>query len=174
MEFRQLGRSEIEQIWTIDRRERIEHIYQVEDGELQLQPHHFDVPGWPPDKPPKTTPVLYESFDRGATFSGAFEGDQLVGVAVLDTLWRGPGRDLLQLKMLHVSRDYRAQGLGSQLFEQARVAARRLGARGLYISATPSENTVRFYMRRGSTLLETPDPELFADEPEDIDLRCDV
>ena len=174
MQFRTLERSEVEQIWTIDRREVIEQIYHLEDGELRLRPDYFDMQGWPPDDVRKTTPLLYESFDRGAAFYGAFEGNQLVGVAVLDTIWRGPRRDLLQLEMLHVSRDYRAQGLGSGLFEQARAAAREHGARGLYISATPSENTIRFYQRRGSVVIRTPDSELFAREPEDIHLECSV
>jgi N-acetylglutamate synthase-like GNAT family acetyltransferase len=33
-------------------------------------------------------------------------------------------------------------GLGSALFEKAVARARELGARRLYISSTPSENTV--------------------------------
>jgi predicted N-acetyltransferase YhbS len=174
MHFRTLERSEVEQIWTIDRREVIEQVYHLENGELRLTPDYFDVQGWPPEGVRKTTPLLYESFDRGANFYGAYEGNQLVGVAVLDTVWRGPRRDLLQLEMLHVSRDYRAQGLGSRLLEQAGAAARERGARGLYISATPSENTIRFYRRHGSVVIGTPDPELFAREPEDIHLECSV
>ncbi len=172
MNFRTLERSEVEQIWTIDRREVVERVYRLEDGKLCLRPGYFDIRDWPRDDVQKTTPLLFESFDRGATFYGAFEGNALVGVAVLDTVWRGSGRDLLQLEMLHVSRDYRAQGLGSRLFEQARTAARERGARGLYISATPSENTIRFYLQRGSIVIETPDPQLFAREPEDIHLEC--
>jgi GNAT superfamily N-acetyltransferase len=174
VQFRTLKRVEIEKIWTIDRREIIENIHFLEDGHLRMRPHHIDVPGWPPDDVAKHTPLLYELFDRGATFYAAFDSDRLVGVAVLDTVGRGPHRDLLQLEFLHVSRDYRAQGLGRRLFEQARTAARERGARGLYISATPSENTIRFYQRRGSTVIATPDPELFAREPEDIHLECPV
>lgn len=170
--LRTLARGEIALIWTIDRREVIENIYRLEAGELRLESHNFDVPGWPPDKALTTTPLLNESFDRGAKFFGAFDAGALVGVAVVDTLWRGPRRDLLQLELLHVSRDYRARGVGSRLFEQARDFARARGARGLYISATPTENTIRFYQRRGSMLLETPDPELYALEPEDIHLEC--
>jgi len=37
MQFRTLERSEVEQIWTIDRREVIERIYHFEDGELRLR-----------------------------------------------------------------------------------------------------------------------------------------
>jgi predicted N-acetyltransferase YhbS len=98
----------------------------------------------------------------------------MAGIAVLDTVWRGERRDLLQLELLHVGRDHRRNGLGTRLFEQARTAARRSGAAGLYISATPSENTVHFYQRRGARLLHAPDAELLAKEPDDIHLECPV
>ena len=174
MEYRQLTRGEIELIWTIDRREIVERVYRIEGGELRLGPGYFDVPGWRADTVRKTTPLLYAVFDRGGAFFAAFEGDQLVGVAVLDTVWRRARGDLLQLEFLHVSRDYRGRGLGGRLFEQARSAARERGARGLYISATPSENTIRFYQRRGSVVMALPDAQLFALEPEDIHLECAV
>ena len=171
MQFRTLDRDEIELIWTIDRRELIENIYRLEAGELRLEPHNFDVPGWPADSL-AMTPLLYESHDRGGEFYSAFDGGALVGAAVLDTLWRGPRGNLLQLLLMHVSRDYRGQGVGTRLFEQARDAARARGARGLYISATPTENTIHFYQSRGSVLIDTPDPELYEREPEDIHLEC--
>jgi predicted N-acetyltransferase YhbS len=174
VEFRALRRDEIESIWTIDRREFIARMYRVEAGELVLIPHDFDVPGWRPEDVRKTTPLLYECHDRGGRFFAAFDDGRIVGIAVLDTVWRGERRDLLQLELLHVGRDHRGNGLGTRLFEQARAAARACGAAGLYISATPSENTVNFYQRRGAHLLRTPDPDLFVKEPEDIHLECPV
>jgi predicted N-acetyltransferase YhbS len=172
VKFRPLRRDEIELIWTIDRREFVAHTYRVQDGELVLMPHDIHVPGWDPDNVRTKTPLLYDCHDRGGQFFAAFEGDQIVGIAILDTVWRGERRDLLQLEMLHVGRDHRGHGLGTRLFEQARAAARSCGAVGLYISATPSENTVHFYQRRGALLLRTPDVELFAKEPDDIHLEC--
>lgn len=172
--FRDLARGEFDRIWTIDRREHIAHIYRLVDGGLKLEAHDIDVPGWHPETVARTTPLLYEMCGRGARFFAAFGGEQLAGVSVLDTLPRGERGDLRQLAFMHVGRDYRGQGLGSRLFDQARVAARELGARGLYISATPSENTIRFYQRCGATLLARPDPDLFALEPEDIHLECPV
>jgi GNAT superfamily N-acetyltransferase len=174
LDFRELERAEVDRIWTIDRREYIANIYRNVDGRLELEVHDFDVPGWHPDTVAKTTRLLYAMFDRGARFFASFDGEQLAGVSVLDTLPRGEHGDLLQLEFMHVGRDYRGQGLGSRLFEQARTAARELGARGLYISATPSENTIRFYQRCGATVLAVPDPELFALEPDDIHLECRV
>jgi hypothetical protein len=48
--------------------------------------------------------------------------------------------------------------------------AKELGAKKLYISATPSEHTVNYAMRLGSLLASEIDPELFTLEPEDIRL----
>jgi predicted N-acetyltransferase YhbS len=174
MQIRTLGRHEIEQVWTIDRAELIEHIYTLQDGALVLQPHYFDARGWPPGEAEHTTPRLYDCFDRGGQFFGCFDGQQLIGMAALDTRWLGAKRDLLQLAMLHVSHAYRKHGVGTTLFERVRSAARDLGARGLYISATPSQNTIHFYRRFGAVVIAEPDPELFVLEPEDIHLECPV
>lgn len=174
MECRLLRRDEIELIWTIDRREFIARTYRVSGGELVLTTHNIDVSGWPPEDARTLTPILYECYDRGGKFFAAFEGEQLAGLAVLDTVWRGERRTLLQLEVMHVGRDYRGKGLGTRLFEQARTEARSRGAAGMYISATPSENTIHFYQGRGALLLRTPDADLFAKESEDIHLECPV
>lgn len=174
IELRTLRRDEVERVWSIERAEVIERIYVMRDGRIELTPAFFDVRGWPPGEAEKYTPLLYEEFDRGATFTGAFDGDTLVGVAVVDTPLVGPWRDLVQLSFLHVSRAYRDQGLGRRLFEHARGLARERGVRGLYVSATPSEHTIGFYLARGCRVLAEPDPALFALEPEDIHLECDV
>jgi predicted N-acetyltransferase YhbS len=73
----------------------------------------------------------------------------LLGVAILESKFIGSQHDSLQLKFLHVSRDYRKQGIASTLFKLAVEKAKGLGAKKLYISATPSENTVNYYMRLG-------------------------
>jgi hypothetical protein len=46
-----------------------------------------------------------------------------------------------------------------------------MGARRLYISATPSENTVGFYTHLGCVITREVDPALFELEPEDIHLE---
>ena len=63
-------------------------------------------------------------------------------------------------------------GLGTQLYQAAHRVAAEFGATGLYVSATPSENTVDFYRRRGCRVTPDPDPELLAREPGDIHLEC--
>lgn len=170
--LRQLTRAEVPQVWTIDRAELIDAIYTLRDGALLLEPAHFDMRGWPPGEAEKYTPLLLACYDRGGVFTGAFDGDALAGVVVVDTIWRGPQRDLLQLEFLHVGRPYRGQGLGRRLFAHAQAVARGRGARGLYVSATPSRHTVGFYQSLGCQVAAAPDPELFALEPEDIHFVC--
>jgi predicted N-acetyltransferase YhbS len=171
MNIRLLQRTEISLIWQIDRREIVQNIYVLKDGKLVLKPDYFDIQGWPPGEAELYTPFLLDCFDRSGTFWGAFENDVLVGVAILESKFIGTQHDSLQLKFLHVSRDVRKQGLGSRLFHMAAEKAKTLGAKKLYISATPSENTINYYLRLGCILATEIDPELYALEPEDIHLE---
>ena len=171
---RKLLRGEIEQVWNIDRSEVIDNIYRFENGTLVLRPQHHDVPGLPLGEAEKYMPILLDCFDRGGWFYGAFDNAELIGIVVLESKFIGKHKDQLQLKSLHVSRSYRNRGLGTRLFELAKATARERGAKRLYISATPSENTVNFYVRLGCAVVGEPDPDLFELEPEDIHLECDV
>ena len=171
MNIRLLQRDEIPLIWQIDRREVIENIYALENGKLVLKPDYFNVQGWPPGEAEHYMPILLDCYDRGGMFWGVFENDQLVGVAILENKFIGLRKDTLQLKFLHVSRDYRKYGLGSTLFKMAVEEAKALGAQKLYISATPSENTINYYSRLGCVPTTEIDEQLFALEPEDIHLE---
>jgi predicted N-acetyltransferase YhbS len=171
MNIRLLQRDEIPLIWLIDRREIVENIYYLSNGELALKPAYFDIQGWPPGEAELYTPILFDCYDRGGTFWGAFEHETLVGVAILESKFIGSRQDTLQLKFLHVSRDYRKRGIASTLFKFAVKKAGTLGATKLYISATPSENTVNYYLHLGCVLATEIDPELFALESEDIHLE---
>ena len=160
--------EEIPLLWRVDRREYIANIYRLQDGELVLEAHDFDVPGWQDGHEEQTAPRLLAALERGGRAWGAFDGDTVAGAVVVDVKPVGTQKDLVQMDWLHISRDHRRTGLGSTLIEIAKDFGRERGAAGLYISATPSENTVRFYRTRGATLVSEPDAELFALEPEDI------
>jgi predicted N-acetyltransferase YhbS len=169
---RKLSRDEIKAIWAIDRSEVIEAVYYLENEALVLRPEHFDMRGWPPDEAEKYTPILEACYDQGGWFYGLFDDQRLIGAAVLESRLIGRNTDQLQLKFLHISNTYRSQGLGQQLFALAQVEATQRGAKSLYVSATPSEHTIGFYLRLGCTVTSEPDPELFKLEPEDIHLEC--
>ena len=60
------------------------------------------------------------------------------------------------------------------LFEKAVAKARETNARKLYISATPSENTINFYINMGCVVTQEIDEALFELEPEDIHLVMEI
>jgi predicted N-acetyltransferase YhbS len=168
--MRLLTRDEVELVWTIDRSEVHHHTYEVRDSELVRVPNYFEIPGWRPDAAANETPVLLDRFDRGGTFVGVFDAEALIGMSVLERARVGRSRDQMQLAYLYVSRTYRGRGVGMQLFEAAASFAREAGAKALYVSAAPTENTVDFYLHRGCVLAPEPDPALLAAEPDDIHL----
>jgi GNAT superfamily N-acetyltransferase len=170
MEMRLLMRDEVELIWTIDRSEVHHHTYELRGGRLVRTPNYFEIPGWRPDAVEEETQLLLDCFDRGGTFLGVFDADALIGMGVLESARVGPAGDQMQLTYLYVSRAYRGRGVGRQLFEAAVSSAREAGANALYVSATPTENTVDFYLNRGCILAPEPDPRLLAAEPDDIHL----
>lgn len=174
MKIRQLARFEISKIWEIDRSEIHHHIYQLVNGRLGLVPSYFDLKGWPPDQMVEDTPKLDACFERGGAFIGMFDSQKLIGVTVVDSVPLGADGGLRQLKYLYVSASYRQKGIGRTLFREAQSVAQTWGATQLYISATPTENTVNFYLNCGAELAVPPLPDLFALEPEDIHLVCAV
>ena len=174
MSLRELRREEIQQMWSIDRSEIIDNIYHHEDGQLVLKPEHYDLKGWPAGEAENSSPWFLDCFDRGGTFYGAFENANLIGAAVLGSRFIGLAKDQLQLIFLHVSRSHRGTGLGRKLFELTVARARELGARRLYISSNPSENTVKFYLYLGCRVTEELNRELYEEEPEDIHLEYDI
>lgn len=168
--YRTMARDEVPRIGEVDRAERITRLYTLHDGILTAEPCDFDVQGWGPGEPEKHVPWLERELDEGGTMFGALDNDRVVGVAVLGGRFRGRNRDQLQLVFMHVSNGYRRQGIGSRLMDEAAGLARARGARWLYISATPSQSAVGFYLSHGSRPAPEVDEELFALEPEDIHL----
>jgi GNAT superfamily N-acetyltransferase len=151
IEERELLREEITGIWAIDRSEVIDAVYSLVDETLVLKPEHYEVTGWPPGEADKYTPILQACYDRGGWFYGVFANNTPVGVVVVESRFIGKNRDQLQLKFLHISNRYRHKGLGQQLFNLAAVEAKKRGAKRMYISATPSEHTIDFYLRLNQT-----------------------
>jgi GNAT superfamily N-acetyltransferase len=78
---------------------------------------------------------------------------------------------IAQLALLHVSEASRAAGIGSRLCDDLELMVRGVGDSEMVVSATPSENTVRFYLGRGYELMAEPLPELSELEPEDVHMK---
>ncbi|MGD8792246.1 MAG: GNAT family N-acetyltransferase [Anaerolineae bacterium] len=169
--------ADIRRIAEIDRSEHITRAYQYRDGALEMQVVDWQVPSWFPEgdlehslrsKLEAWTPLLEE---HDGTLLGAFDGDRMAGFAIYRPRLEG---DMAQLAVLHVSHDYRRQGIGAALTEQVVRLAVADGARRLYVSATPSRSTVEFYRARGFELADRVHPDLYEQEPMDIHLIRDL
>ncbi|HTO55278.1 MAG TPA: GNAT family N-acetyltransferase [Myxococcota bacterium] len=171
MRIRELQREEIPGLFTIDRAELVETVFVRKGNELVLKRERHELSGWPAGEVDGSRQMLLDCFDHGGAVQAAFESETLVGASALDARFMGRDHAQLQLKFLHVSRGWRGRGVGAALFEAAARRARELGARRLYVSATPSENTIRFYLGRGCRVTEDVDAEQLALEPEDIHLE---
>jgi predicted N-acetyltransferase YhbS len=169
--YQKLTRDQIRLFSQIDRSETVSHIYVMRDGTLKLVEHDFVIPDWSAAEKQERIAKLQELYDRGATFFAAFDGPLLAGLAVLDHHFVKTGKKRLNLAGMWVSCGYRGRSIGRTLFQWAAQEAHKQGAYALYISATPSENTVDFYRNLGCSLANPIDPDLFANEPEDIHLE---
>ena len=171
MKIRAVKRNEIEEIRIIDRSEIINQIYYYKNSKLILKNEYYNVTGWEPNKIERNINNLYELYDRGGSFFGIFQEEKIVGIVALECRFIGSNNDQLQVVFLHIDNNYRKKGYGKILMNQAKERAKELGAKKLYISATPSKNTVDFYMYIECKLASEINADLYQLEPNDIHLE---
>jgi len=172
VEFRRLNRSELARVAEIDRTERIDMLYDQHGTELVARPGDWSSPPWETDGDGERSVAgqvhaLEHYVDIGGIALGAFESERLVGIGVVVPHLRPT---TAQLAFLHVTAASRATGVGTRLTEQLDQIARDAGDSDMVVSATPAENTLRFYRGRGFEPMAEPFPELFQLEPEDVHL----
>ncbi len=174
LEVRHLEPTDLGLIAEIDRSELIERQYVAVDGDLSWRPVNWDIPTFDPqgagehsvqEQVDHWRPLV----DRGAVLLGAYSGEQFLGLAIVEVAFEP---DLAWLAFLHVTRPARRMGVGARLWSEAVRLATAFGSSAMYVSAMPSGSAVGFYLSRGCRPTETPHPDLFADEPEDIHLVC--
>lgn len=170
IELRRLGRNELVRVAEIDRTERIDVLY-TQDGELLVERHgSWDSPAWEPvgqgeHSVEAKVRQLHAYVDLGGVAVGALVGRRLVGLgAVVPHLQPR----IAQLAFLHVRAPWRATGIGRSLSAQLEDIARSAGDVEMVVSATPSGNTVGFYLGRGFVPTKEPLEELVEHEPEDV------
>ena len=171
MEYRLLNKEEIKRVSEIDRTEKVEYIYYYKEGKLKLVKEYYEIKEWSPEEEQIHISSLNDIYHRGGFIFGAFSESNIVGVISLDNEFIGRNKNQLNLAGLWVSKDYRKMGVGKKLVQLVKEKALEMGASMLYVSATPSQNTVHFYMNRGFKLAKEVDKKLYELEPEDIHME---
>jgi GNAT superfamily N-acetyltransferase len=162
--IRPLAPTELARVAEIDPSEYITQIYRLVDGQLEPEAHDWHRPRWDAERWQELLATWRETL-KPDLWLGAFAGEEMAGLASL-RYELAPG--LAQLTLLYVSLPCRRQGVAHRLVEEVIALAEGHGATALYVSAIPSQSAVNFYLRQGFVLTTTPNPEMFALEPEDI------
>lgn len=168
--FRWMKSNEVTKIRDIDRSERIRTGYKYSNGNLQSMNVVWDSPPWALEGDGEYSVEAEIRFcqshlDRNSQMFGAFDKEKLVGVGIIE---QDIVANMAQLVFLHVSNQYRQQGIGRKITEALIKKAEESAAKRIYVSATPSESAVGFYLSQGFKPTDTPIPELFRLEPKDI------
>lgn len=167
-----------DQIWLInriDRSETVDKVYYHRDGQLVLEDEHFEISNdwWLTEEVVKNLQPRVESIaENGGYVLGAFDERRIVGICALDSQFFSKKR--LNVDIMFVNRRYRGKGIGTKFMEMLKEEAINREAKQLYVSATPSENTVNFYRKFGFKVAKKVEPELFEREPEDIHMTLNI
>jgi GNAT superfamily N-acetyltransferase len=173
IEYRVLEARELSRVGEIDRTERIELLYVQRGVELEAVEGDFSAPRWRAEGEGEHSVAHQVAeceryVDAGGTAIGAFAGERLVGIGIVVPHVRD---GIAQLAFLHVSDGYRGEGIGRHLNGELERLALAAGDATMVVSATPSENTVRFYRGCGFEPTAAPLPELYELEPDDVHLE---
>jgi GNAT superfamily N-acetyltransferase len=175
IKIRDLERAELARVREIDRTEGIDVIYRQHGPGLEEVPGEWSAQPWHEGEGEHSVAQQHAALigfaDAGGIALGAFRGDRLVGIGVVVPHLR-PG--IAQLAYLQVSDGYRSSGIGKRLCDLLEERAIKSGDTEMVVSATPSVNTVRFYLNRGFRPVVDPLPELFELEPDDVHLRMNL
>lgn len=174
MDFRLLEENEFILLGEIDRSEIVEEMYYFRNGELELANEYHDVKGWDLNELRSYIARLQDIYNRKGTIYGAFDNGKIVGLAALESKFMGKNKDQIKFDMLYISSNYRKRGISKSLVNLLIEKAKELGAKKLYISATPSKNTVDFYMAIGAKVTGEIDKELYESEPYDIHMELEL
>jgi len=169
--IRNLEKHEVERMREIDRSEEIFGIYQFRNNQLNLVSHRESVLGFEHNELKAIINRQIKLIENSGQVFSAFYAEKMIAIASVENKKRGLLLNYCKMDILYVSKRYQGKGVASQLVDACKQAAKNFGADKLYISATPTKNTVDFYLKRGALPVKELDQELFAQEPEDIHLE---
>jgi ribosomal protein S18 acetylase RimI-like enzyme len=173
IEYRRLAPEDLARIGEIDRTEHIDTLYVQHGAQLEERVGNWSAHPWFEEGEGEHS-VAHQRAEcerylaAGGIAVGAFAEGRFVGIGIVKPHLR-PG--IAQCAFLHVSNGYRGRGIGGSLSDELEGLAREQGDTEMVVSATPSENTVRFYRRRGFEPMREPLPELYELEPDDVHMQ---
>ncbi len=153
-----------------ERRQVVKRCWRKENGKWRLKDIPF-VDDWDEKDYQFLVKCLKNTVCKGGYVFAVFYEGVLVGFASVESRRFGSRQQYVQLSCIHVSNRHRGKGIGKKLFQCAIVAAQKLGAEKLYISAHSAEETQSFYHSMGCIEAKEYDKVLSEAEPCDCQME---
>ncbi|XFA99025.1 GNAT family N-acetyltransferase [Candidatus Izemoplasma sp. B36] len=143
----------------------------LEDGVLKEKEDQF-TENWNQSRLREISNGMKNIVLKGGKLIVAKKKGKVIGFACLENEMFNDG--YLNLDIIQVSKPYRRQGIGKQLFLLIEKEAKKLKAKKLYISGHPNIHTQAFYKKMGCVLAKQINQELYENEPLDIHLEKEL
>lgn len=172
MQYRKLDEQEInrELFKHFDRYQVVENCWRKVNEEWTIQKDPF-IEQWSEKDYEVLVDCMKHTIRTGGVVFGAFEGEKLKGFAAVEGTLCGSQGEYLDLASLHVSKEMRGSGIGSQLFARAAGWALEQGASKLYISSHSAVETQAFYRGIGCSEAKELQKKHVEQEPYDCQLE---
>ncbi len=172
---RTLQESEIQRelFLHFNRRQVVTDCVRKEQGKWVVKSDPF-VDDWSEQDYRTLVSCLRHTAATGGFVSAAFCDNRLKGFVSVEAEFTGSQKNYLDLSSLHVSEDMRGNGIGKELFLQAKEWAREMGAEKLYISAHSAIESQLFYQAMGCVEAMEYNQRHVEEEPYDCQLELSV
>ena len=130
------------------RKQIVNYCWRKIDGKWMIKSDPF-IDDWSEDDYNFLVKCLKNTVKYGGRVLGAFIDGKLKGFASVEGILLGTKKQYADLSCIHVSQDVRRMGIGSRLFENVIIFAKKLGAEKLYISAHSAVETQSCYKAMG-------------------------
>lgn len=145
------------------RTQQVKRIYRKSESGYVLEEAEF-VMDWDIEKKREAARDMMS--DKTIAYTCRQDGKIVGFVSVFRELIEG----YMVVDLIQVDANNRREGFGSMLFNFALYEAQRAKAKGLYISACPSEETIRFYISMGCEIAKQPIRKFEEKEPDDVQM----
>lgn len=160
----------LEKFMDFNRFQEVNQCWRKIDSEWVLKDIQF-VDDWSNDDKEVLVRCLRNTVNTDGAVLGAFDIDKLVGFASIESDFFGSNNEYIQLSSLHISNEYRGNGIGKKLFSLIANEAKKKGAKKLYISSHSSKETQAFYKNVGCVWATEVNDLLLQKEPFDCQLE---
>lgn len=175
MEYRELLREEInlELFGAFERYQQVTKRLRKSEGKWIIEEHAF-IDQWSREDYITLVKCLRNTIEENGVVYGAFYDGKLKGFASVEGKPIGSRKQYYDLSSLHVSREMRGRGIGSELFSLACLWVKSRGGEKLYISSHSAVETQAFYKAVGCVEAEEYNREHAEKEPYDCQLERDL